>query len=289
MDPHKRQTHAFFLLELDNKLAGRLTAAELPAANAQILNASDDFSKIAAKVPKVYGDIKIKFGTGMSRPFYEWITSSGSWIRKDGAIIVVDAKMTEVSRIEFYRAFVTSFSSPGLDKASRSTASFSADIKPEHLIYKAGNGKTFQAISANELSVSSFGFVITGMENDSEAVTKVEPFGVGHTVKSFSVGTERSPVIEAGHATTSNLAVVLPLASADGMMQWVKQHLDRGDVSRTGVLEYRSTNRKITYFSVEFGDLRVLSTSISDEASKAVRAEMSFSSMKFSPHSGATV
>jgi len=289
MDPRTRHTHAFFLLELDNKLAGKLTAAELPAANVQILDTSGDFSKVGSKVPKVYGDIKIKFGTGMSRPFYEWVASSGSWIRKDGAIVIVDAKMTEVSRIEFYNAFVTSFSAPGLDKASKSTASFSADIKPEHLIYRAGSGNTFPAVSANELSVSSFGFVISGMEKDSEAVTKVEPFGVGHNVTSFSVGAERRPVIEAGRATTSNLAVVLPLASAEGMIKWAKQNLERGDVPKTAVLEYRSRNRKITYFSVEFADLSVLSTSISTEATKAVRAEMSFSSIKFSPHSGATV
>jgi T4-like virus tail tube protein gp19. len=292
---YPQSTYPMYLLELGGRPVGRLISIEGPTIKSNIITppisgGGSPLKQIGDAVPS---NIKIQFGTGMSRTFYEWIASDNP-TRKDGAIIAVDSKISEVSRIEFANAFVTSFLSPKLDRESKSPSSFMASIQPEQVRFLKGGGKAnvsgYIPGPSKQWLLSDFRVIISGLEAESSTITQIEPFGLTQRSTTNFVGSSRYPEFVPTSGTYSNLAVTLPFSNS--VLESSKSIGNRvtESIGQTGLLEYSGPNQKLTYFSVEFSNLMISQVSVPNtgEISKqSMRVEMSFSSMKFSAQSSA--
>ena len=57
----------------------------------------------------------------MSKDLYDWINASwsGSYVRKNGAVVAMDQKLVAVSQREFFNALITETTMPALDGSSK--------------------------------------------------------------------------------------------------------------------------------------------------------------------------
>jgi hypothetical protein len=180
-----------YLLELDGKLVGRLLAVDMPGIKAEVINRPAGGSFTKQNLLPVVSDVKFRFGAGMSRTFYEWIENRIP-MPKTGAIVVVDARSNEVSRVEFLDAWVTAFVVPELDGGSKQDTSFVGAFRPQRVNYAKGGAKItlgpYASTAQKQWSASNFKFGVDGLPSETSSVSKIGSFGSSLGLHSMPVG-----------------------------------------------------------------------------------------------------
>src|SRR4029079_13551903 len=90
---------------------------------------------------------KASVGIGMGKGMYDWIKQSfdKSYAARDGAFIAADFNYQAQSRLDFYRALITSVTVPKLDGSSKDAAYFDVEFDPEQVRWSKGDGKDISA------------------------------------------------------------------------------------------------------------------------------------------------
>jgi len=158
-----------YALELDGVAAGWLLSADGGYAYADVISALSGSGTVVRKhLGKVkYEEITVTAGLGMSRAFYDWLkgVSDRTPVRKNGAIVLVDFKGNEVSRLEFVNALITEINFPACDGASKDPASFTVKWRPESTRYLKG-AKAWGGLPAlpKPWSVANFRLLLDGLD-----------------------------------------------------------------------------------------------------------------------------
>ena len=139
-------------IELGDALAGWVQSVEGGHAFSDVVSEKLGPDHIIHKhIANVrYDDITITCGTGMTKPFYEWIKASFDRknTRKDGAVVTADYSYKEISRMTFNHALISEIGFPALDASSKDAAKITVKITPETTRMKTGSGKQLGKVEA---------------------------------------------------------------------------------------------------------------------------------------------
>ncbi|HYJ90392.1 MAG TPA: phage tail protein [Pyrinomonadaceae bacterium] len=289
-----------YLLELDGRPAGRLSGVSTMALKAKVdlqTTGADSFASKKLTAP-AWDDISFTCGAGMARAFYDWLkeTFNHSFTKKNGAIVAIDAKRKEVLRIDFTNALIKSIVLPKLDHASKENAFITVKFQPESATIsrsgKDANLGSYGSAHAKPWSIANFALSISGLEKEAADVTKIEPLGMGQQVIEDSTAGSRAPQLTPGSADYPNLAFTLSASMAQSFFDWFETSVTKGSagIEKTGTLEYRGSDTKTVYFSLQFSGLGMSQGEISKSAGKSpqpVVISMYYDSVQFSAHSSA--
>jgi phage tail-like protein len=289
-------TQQNLLLELDGNAVGRLFAFTGGAMKADVIESTRGGYVVNKHIASVrFQDMEFTLGAGMSRSFYNWIADSvsGSYARKNGAVVMLDFDQKAKFRAEFTNALVQEIVFPELDASSHTNGSIKVTISPEIIRSKAGDSGAKVGIYMSAMppawKLGRFRLSIDGLEKDCRHVTQISSLRIGQKIASDSVGESRGTLKEPGKTEFSNLTINLPEMYADGFFQWADDFLIKGNNSqsseKTGRLEFLAASSK-PYFTIEFGGLGITEvagpSALREKTNRPLKISMYCESMKFS-------
>jgi phage tail-like protein len=255
---------------LDGAMAGWVLSAEGSHATSDAVTQKGAAAELERKhiAGVKYEDITLQCGTGMSKPFYEWIKASfdNKHVRKDGAIHSCDYDGNIVSTLEFFHALITEVGFPALDAASKDSAKLSIKISPEttRMVEKrAGKleipGAAQRTVRQKAWLPANFRLQIAGL--DCTHVNKIEAITIKQKIVDNAVGEMRSISKEPAKLEIPNLVITLPEQHAAAFAAWHKESLvagNRGAASRkSGQLEYLASDLHDPLFTLDFHGLGI--------------------------------
>jgi hypothetical protein len=124
-----------YALDMKGIFAGWVASMEGGNAVSEVVSEKMGPDKIVRKhlAGVKYEDITVTCGTGMTKPFYQWIADSlaHNYSRMDGALIQADFNHKEVSRLSFVEALISEIGFPALDASSKDAAKLTLKFSPE--------------------------------------------------------------------------------------------------------------------------------------------------------------
>jgi len=285
-----------FLLELDGQLAGRFFDFKGGGFIADVILLSNPGLMTHKQIDDPdFHEMVLACGTGMSRSFYDWISSTfqQEYARRSGAIITLDRFSKPTARLNFQRALVTSLAMPALDASSKDPAYMTVTIKPERT---SSIGPTAsQSVGAYSSAIpkawetSSFRIKIDGLETECQHVTKIEALRLKQGIVKSHAGERRHREIEPAAIEVSDLVFELPKSFTGRFDQWFKSSVvegqNPGDEERNGTLDFLAPRTATSYFGLKLNGLQIYRMTRSGASIKFV---MHCTKMEFSA-SGAAV
>ncbi len=260
-----------FALELDNQVVGWVYSAAGGNATADVVNEKLGPDHIVKKhLGHVkYQPIVIQCGTGMSKPFYQWLKASfdRNYQRKNGAIVACDFNYNEMSRLTFQNALVTEVGFPALDAASKDAAKLTVTFAPEITRFQKGSGRAPSGASPGSAVLqkkwlpANFRLKIAGLEEACSRVNKIDEIVIAQKVVENPVGELRDYEREPAHLEIPNLVFTVPESHADSILQWYQDFVIKGNngdaQEKTGTLEYLTPNLQEALFTLTFRHLGI--------------------------------
>jgi hypothetical protein len=240
-----------------------------------------------------YDDITIACGTGMAKPFYEWIKASfeRKHDRKDGAIVTADYNYKEITRMTFHHALISEIGFPALDGASKDAARMTIKIMPEFTRTEKGSGQPLGKIDTKvqkKWLPSNFRLKIDGL--DCTRVNKVDAIVVKQKIVENAVGEMRDYEREPANLEIPNLGITLTESHAESWYKWHEDFVIKGDngenKEKAGTLEFLTPDLKETLFTITFSHLGIFKLDLEkvatgSESIRRVKAELYVQDMKF--------
>ena len=258
-----------FALEIDGQPAGWIYSAEGGHATSDAVVQPARAGGVQTKPigAITYEPIAVNSGVGMSGSYYQWIKASlaGQPARKNGAIVTCDFNFKEVSRLEWYNAFITEIGFPACDASSKDPATMTLKFAPEQTRMIAKPGATYGTPDKNSAAIqkkwlpANFRLQIAGL--DCSRVNKIEAMSANF--RSAAGPSRLQSAQQAGlqPQKISNLVLTLPEASAESFYAWYKAAVVQGNTAqgqKSGRLEYLSPDFKTLLFALTFPRLTIL-------------------------------
>jgi phage tail-like protein len=285
-------------IELGDALAGWVQSVEGGHAFSDVVNEKLGPDHIIHKhiAGVKYEDITITCGTGMTKPFYEWIKASfdHKYDRKDGAVVTADYNYKEISRMTFFHALISEIGFPALDASSKDAAKMTIKIMPETTRMKTGSGKQLGKVEAKiqkKWLPSNFRLKIDGL--DCTRVNKIDAIVVRQKIIDNPVGELRDYQKEPAHLEIPNLVVTLAESHADTWYKWHEDFVINGDngadKEKNGTLEYLTPDLKESLFTITFSHAGIFKLDLEKpeagvDTIRRVKAELYIEDMKFDYH-----
>lgn len=240
-----------------------------------------------------YQDITISCGTGMTKPFYEWIKASfeRKYDRKDGAVVTADYNYNEISRMAFYHALIGEIGFPALDASSKEAAKMTVKIMPEYTRTAKAGGKQLGKIDTKiqkKWLPSNFRLKIEGL--DCTRVNKIDAIVLKQNVVENPVGEMRDYEKEPAHLEIPNLGITLPESHAEDWYKWHEDFVIKGfngeDKEKGGTLEYLTPDLQESLFTITFLNAGIFKLDLEKvetgtDAIRRLKAELYVQDMKF--------
>jgi phage tail-like protein len=294
-----------YALELDGTTAGWVQSIRGGDASSDVveekLGANTTIKKHLAGVK--YSDIEVDCGTGMSKPFYQWLvdTFDQKHTRKNGAVVSADYNYNETSRLTFFNALIKEIAFPTLDAASKDPAKLTVTFSPELTRRQKasgsvkGNGYTGTQIQKKWLP-SNFRLKIDGL--DCTRVSRIEALVVKQAIVENAVGEFRDFEKEPAHLDIPDLVVTIAESQAADFINWHEDFVINGhntdDREKNGTLEFLTPNLQEVLFTIGFQHLGIykltrLEVSAGSDSISRLQASMYCEQMTFAaPGAGGT-
>ncbi|MEQ1763090.1 MAG: phage tail protein [Pyrinomonadaceae bacterium] len=257
-----------YLLELDGKPAGRFQSLEGGGVATELIPAPFKGTMKITR-PMSFRNIVMKFGAGMSREFYRWISDSlkKNYTRLSGSIVRLDALNKEVGRIEFVDGILTSLKLSPLKAGSTEDLIFRAEIAIEkYAMSKTPLSKSnlgiYTAASAKPLNKGNFKVDIADL--DTGSVSAVSDLVYSQIIKEFHNGDDPLSRKMPQGSRYSNVTITLPKDRGDSFLKWhqksVIDHSRTMPMEKSGSIELLGTDKK-SLFEIELHELGIISAS----------------------------
>jgi len=247
-----------------------------------------------------YDDITIACGTGMTKPFYEWIKASfdRKHDRKDGAVVTADYNYNEITRMTFNHALISEIGFPALDASSKDAARMTVKIMPEYTRTAKGSGKQLGKVDTKiqkKWLPANFRLKIDGLE--CTRVNKIDAIVVKQKVVENAVGELRDYEKEPANLEIPNLGITLAESHGESWYKWHEDFVIKGDngedKEKAGTLEYLTPDLKETVFTITFSHLGIFKLDPEKvapgvDAIRRLKAELYVQDMKFDYHAAWT-
>jgi tail tube protein gp19 len=220
--------------------------------------------------------ISVEVGLTGAGDVLSWIQGSWNrqWSRRNGEISHANFDLRETYRHEFFDALMTDVTFPALDATSKDGGFLKFKFQPETIKINNKNGseegtgsgariraRVGQQVKQKLWSPSAFRFRLDGLDEMAH-VNKLESFTITQTIKKLYTGADRFPQIEPTGIKFPNLTGTIPLQHARGLMQWHQEYIHTGSQDkpsqRTGAIDFLSTDRKSTLFSIGLFEIGIL-------------------------------
>jgi len=252
------------MLEIEGKAAGFLSSVEGGEPFAEVVSEPVDASGVVRKHvgAMAFSPIRISFGTGMSKPLYQWMAEvlnrKGS--AKNGAILFADYNFKEQSRLEFDNALITEVAFPALDVGSNYPAHFTLTLQPETTrISKASSGSSVLGFGTKfkmQAKTAIFRLKITGLETACTGVKMIDAIIVKQPTTEDEQGRLISEVLK-----IPNVAFTLVESHAKDFYDWFGDFVLKGNNAqeneRTGTLEFLGASMKTALFTLTLANLGI--------------------------------
>jgi phage tail-like protein len=287
-----------FGIEIDGVFAGWVQSVEGGHATSDVVNEKVGADHVVHKhiAGVKYEDIKVDFGTGMSKGFYQWIKDSfdHKYTRKNGAIISADFNYKELSRLTFTNALITEIGLPALDASSKDAAKMTLKFSPEVTRETRGGGAAVKYTADKGVQKkwlpANFRLKLDGLDKATSNVTKISALTVKQKVVEHAVGELRDYEKEPASIDFPNLQISLAEASANDLYSWHEDFVIKGnntqDKEKGGTLEYLTPDLKTVIFTLTFQGLGIYKlrpekVEAGSETIRRVKAEMYVEQMTF--------
>lgn len=266
----------YYSIELQHTFAGWVKSVEGGAAVGEIISEKMGADKLQRKHigPVKYEEISFKFGSGMSQKVWEWIKNS--WnntdiknARQDGAMVMYNYQLEEMSRLEWKYGLITEFGLPALDAKAKDACDFTCKFQPEitrNQIKKGGKMGSIPVDPAKQKKwlTSNFRLRIDGppgLEEACKHTLKVDALTIKQKTTENAVGEIRDYHREPTAIEIPNLVVTIPEAYIEGFVKWHEDFVIKGNCDQSkeahGTLEFLTPNLKETLLEVEFKNLGI--------------------------------
>jgi hypothetical protein len=285
--------------ELGGAFAGYVNSAEGGYAVGDVVTEKLGPDHIAHKhIAGVrYEDISLACGTGMSKPFYEWVKSAfgSQHDRKDLAIKTADYDGNVKSEMDVFHGLLTEIGFPALDASSKGAATLTLKISPEYTRQKKGSGKlSMIAKRGPKWLAANFRLAIPGL--DCTHVSQIDALTWTERVTENTAAVIRDYEKEPAVLEAPNLVVTLSEAAAESFIDWHQSFVIDGKhdqaQEKTGTLDFLTQDLKQSLFTLKFHGLGIFrltpdKTEAGSEQVQRVKAEMYCESAEFSYGAGA--
>ncbi|TLY26456.1 MAG: twin-arginine translocation signal domain-containing protein [Nitrospirae bacterium] len=237
-----------FALELDGQAAGFGYSVEGGAAVGEVAIIAMGANQIPNKqlTNLRYEPIAVEFGAGMSKAWYDWISSTLDMKiqPRNGAVLSLDFNNVEQSRLNFMNALITEITFPALDAASKDAARMTVKLAPAGTQQKSGSKAVVGGMSLKQKQwlPANFRLFIQGLEQATKRVNKLEALTIKFKTQSDQVGKFREAQKEPVVIEIPNLIFTIPEIDAGPFYQWHEDFVIKGnngpDRERPGVLEW---------------------------------------------------
>ena len=284
-----------FALEIEGSAVGFISSAKGGEAFAQVVSTPDPSGVIDKRPGAVeYEPIVLEVDTSLEAAFYDRIAGflSGSQKRMSGVISFLDQDLAERSRLEWSDGLITEVAFPAADAGSKDPAHLRVTIQPESTRRRAGSGKTAPggiSLKRKRWLASSFRFSISGLENATKRVDRVESLVLRRPVKDDP----GAPV--AGPLEVPNVVFTVAASEQTPFDDWFEDFIVKGNASpdqeRSGALVYLDQSLKAELIGVAMRGLGILRVSAHQgapgtEAIARVKVELYCEEMELSPAPG---
>ena len=178
-----------------------------------------------------YEDITadVGFGEGSSA-LLEWVSATlKAPTMKSGRVVFGDFNYKATESREFQNAFISAFTVPRLDGASKTPAAFTVQISPATVQLKEGGSAEMKAMMGGKQKQwlsSNFRLELDGL--DATRVVRVDSFTIGRAVTRDAVGTTREPTRMPGRLEIPNLMITISEMGSDSWKKWRDDFLLKG-------------------------------------------------------------
>ncbi len=260
------------VLEIDGQPAGRPIIAGGGEPFAQVVSEPPDANGLRQKhiAPVEFAPLRICFGVGMAKPFYEWIAEflEGRQVAKNGAIVYGKYDNTEKSRLEFHNARITELFFPRLETVALgfSMAPFFLTIQPEFTRVSAASIGESMPVYHNPaqqwvLLADNFRLKIAGLEeacfraNGIDGITVKQPLILPTAEEAPNASLLPSPL------DIPNITFTVPESMAEGFYAWFKDFVLDGHNApqneRSGTLEFFDPSMKTLLFTLSLSQVGI--------------------------------
>jgi hypothetical protein len=256
-----------FALELDGVQVGLVTGVDggLPFANVIKSPPGEEFFFKKQLGFPGYRDIRLEFGPGMDKTFYNWIAQAlqGTATPMNGAVLGFNFNGTLVSRLEFTRAQITELTIPAANALAKEQVRILIGLTPEQTSLNrspTGPGLKTSHSTKNALA-GNFKVTIDGVNTTRvskvEALTIKLPFKNNSQGECFSCGDIPAP----SPIDFPNVFMTLSQTGAESIEQWFQSFVIAGDndesKEKSGELTFLTADLQTTLFSVKFNHLGI--------------------------------
>ncbi len=239
-----------FQLNLDRVDAGLLKAQDGGDAYAEVINeetGATTFTKKHIGAPK-YDDFTIRFGFGMNKAIYDWISASWkmNFTRKDGSIVTAGINSQAVSEREFFNALITETGIPACDASSKEAGYLTLNFAPEYTRDKKASGAVTSSTKQKLWLASNFKLELGTL--DTTRINKIDAFTIKQSIVTNDIGGERDFQREPGKIEFPNLKISLATSSIASWQTWFDDFVIRGNTTdaneKSGRLVFLSADHK---------------------------------------------
>jgi phage tail-like protein len=253
-----------YALELDGVAAGWLLSADGGYAYGDVISAMSGSGTVVRKhLGKVkYDEITVTVGLGMSRAFYDWLkgVSDHTPARKNGAIVLVDFKGNEVSRLEFVNALISEITVPACDGASKDPAYMTVKWRSESTRYlKSAKAWGGHPALPKPWSVANFRLLLDGL--DCTRVNKIGALWLRQGLSEIAVGQSRTSEQSPTSLDISDVVITLADTQADDFYDWFESFVVSGNNAasneKNGTLQFLTANLQEVLMSLTLRGLGI--------------------------------
>jgi len=222
--------------------------------------------------------LSFEFGMSGSSQVLQWIQGSWNrnWSRRSGQINHANFNLKQTFEHWFYQALITETTFPTLDGSSKDGGYIKVKIQPEEVVTKTvSTGKQVQSdysIKQKLWTTSAFRITLDQIE-DLQYTNKVDSFTIKQGVKKMYTGADRFPQIEPTKVEFPNITGTIPLQYARGLLEWHQEYIRQGKKDRpaqkTGMIEFLSTDRKSTLFTIQLHEVGIAFAGIESASANA--------------------
>jgi len=248
-------------LTLNETAAGFLSFADGGNAFSDVVNEKLGQDNVVRKhIGGVkYEDITITATTGMSKAFYDWISSSltSKASKMSGAIDATDFNFKIRSEMSFFNALITEVGFPALDAASKDAAKMTIKFAPESTRISNTPGGTLKSATNQKVTKwlsSNFKLTLDGV--DTSHVTHIDAFALTFDV---SLNSDGNPV--GRNLNVPNMKVRVPVAGAQDFIKWHQDFVIDGnsgqEQEKTGSISYLAPGLTTEIFRLDIGNIGI--------------------------------
>jgi len=159
---------------------------------------------------------KATVGIGMGKGMYDWIKQSfdKSYAARDGAFIAADFNYQAQSRLDFYRALITSVTVPKLDGSSKDAAYFDIEFDPEQVRWSPAKNERIDnaKLGAKQKAWLCSNFKVKIGDLPCQRVASVDSFTWKCSVAPDQVGMFREPTKHPAKVTVPDIKLSISMA-----------------------------------------------------------------------------